>query len=64
MAEWNQLYKAVDELYPSFHETILKQPERLSEKEMQVMYLLRIGLSKHQIMNVTNLARVTIWRWE
>lgn len=64
IAEWKQLYKAVDELYPTFHETILKQSERLGEKEMQVMYLLRIGLSKHQIMNVTNLARVTIWRWE
>ena len=64
MAEWKQLYKAVDELYPDFHETILKQPERLSEKEMQVMYLLRIGLSKRQIMNMTDMARVTIWRWE
>ena len=64
MAEWKQLYKAVDELYPNFHETILKQPERLSEKEMQVMYLLRIGLSKRQIMNMTDMARVTIWRWE
>ena len=60
MAEWKQLYKAVDELYPNFHETILKQPERLSEKEMQVMYLLRIGLSKRQIMNMTDMARVTI----
>lgn len=64
MAEWKQLYQAVDELYPTFHETILKQPERLSEKEMQVMYLLRIGLSKRQIMNMTDMARVTIWRWE
>lgn len=64
MAEWKQLYKAVDELYPTFHETILKQPERLGDKEIQVLYLLRIGLSKHQIMNITNLARVTVWRWE
>lgn len=64
MAEWNRLYKAVDELYPTFHETILKQPERVSNKEIQVLYLLRIGLSKHQIMNMTDLARVTIWRWE
>ena len=28
------------------------------------MYLLRIGLSKRQIMNMTDMARVTIWRWE
>lgn len=64
LAEWKQLYQAVDELYPTFHETILKQPERVSDKEMQFLYLLRIGLSKHQIMNITDLARVTIWRWE
>ena len=64
MAEWNRLYKAVDELHPTFHEMILKQPERVSDKEIQVLYLLRVGLTKHQIMNMTNLARVTIWRWE
>lgn len=64
LAEWKQLYQAVDELYPTFHETILKQPERVSDKEIQFLYLLRIGLSKHQIMNMTDLARVTIWRWE
>lgn len=57
LAEWKQLYQAVDELYPTFHETILKQPERVSDKEIQFLYLLRIGLSKHQIMNMTDLAR-------
>ena len=30
---------------------------------MQVCYLMRIGLTKHQIQNITGLARVTIWRW-
>ncbi len=64
LAEWKQLYQAVDELYPTFHETILKECEGVGDKEMQVLYLLRIGLSKQQIMNMTNLARVTIWRWE
>jgi tetratricopeptide (TPR) repeat protein len=64
LAEWKQLYKAVDELYPTFHETILKQHRRVSDKEMQVLYLIRIGLSKQQIINLTDIARVTIWRWE
>ena len=64
LAEWKQLYKAVDELYPTFHETILKQHRRVSDKEMQVLYLIRIGLSKQQIINMTDIARVTIWRWE
>lgn len=64
LAEWKQLYKAVDELYPTFHEDILKQHSSVTDKEMQVLYLIRIGLSKHQIMNLTDMARVTIWRWE
>ena len=64
LAEWKQLYNAVDELYPTFHEAILKQHKRVSDKEMQVLYLIRIGLSKQQIINMTDLARVTIWRWE
>ena len=64
LAEWKQLYNAVDELYPTFHEAILKQHRRVSDKEMQVLYLIRIGLSKQQIINMTDLARVTIWRWE
>lgn len=64
LAEWKQLYNAVDELYPTFHEDILKQHKRVSEKEMRVLYLIRIGLSKQQIINMTDIARVTIWRWE
>jgi hypothetical protein len=64
VAEWKRLYKAVDELHPTFYETILQYPEKLGDKEIQVLYLLRIGLSKTHIMNMTNLARVTVWRWE
>ena len=64
LAEWKQLYNAVDELYPTFHEAILRQHKRVSDKEMQVLYLIRIGLSKQQIINMTDIARVTIWRWE
>lgn len=64
LAEWKQLYNAVDELHPTFHEEILKQHKRVSEKEMRVLYLIRIGLSKQQIINMTDIARVTIWRWE
>ncbi len=34
-----------------------------TEQQMQVCYLMRIGLSKPQIQNMTNLSRVTVWRW-
>ena len=62
-ADWKQLYQAVDELYPTFKDRLLKELGTFTEQQMQVCYLMRIGLSKPQIQNMTNLARVTIWRW-
>lgn len=61
--DWKQLYHAVDELYPSFKERLLAKLGNFTEQQMQVCYLMRIGLSKPQIQNMTNLSRVTIWRW-
>lgn len=62
-AEWKQLYHAVDELYPSFRDRFLKELGTFTEQQMQVCYLMRIGLSKPQIQNMTNLSRSTVWRW-
>ena len=62
-SDWKQLYQAVDELYPSFKDRLLKELGNFTEQQMQVCYLLRIGLSKPQIQGLTNLSRVTIWRW-
>ena len=62
-SDWNQLYQAVDELYPSFKDQLLKELGNFTEQQMRVCYLMRIGLSKPQIQNMTNLSRVTIWRW-
>ena len=62
-ADWKQLYQAVDELYPLFKDRLLKELGTFTEQQMQVCYLMRIGLSKPQIQNITNLSRVTIWRW-
>lgn len=62
-ADWKQLYKAVDELYPAFQSQLLKELGAFTEQQMQVCYLMRIGLTKTQIQNMTNLSRVTIWRW-
>ena len=61
--DWRQLYRAVDELYPTFHEDVLEKLGRISEQQMQVCYLMRIGLTNSQIQNLTDLSRVTIWRW-
>ena len=62
-ADWKQFYHAVDELYPSFRDRLLKKLGNFTEQQMQVCYLMRIGLSKPQIQNMTNLSRVTVWRW-
>lgn len=62
-AEWKQLYHAVDELYPSFRDRFLKELGTFTEQQIQVCYLMRIGLSKPQIQNITNLSRSTVWRW-
>lgn len=62
-ADWKQLYQAVDELYPTFKDRLLTELGNFTEQQMQVCYLMRIGLSKPQIQNMTNLSRVTVWRW-
>jgi len=61
--EWRRLYKAIDELYPTFKSQLLTKLDKFNEKQMQVCYLMRIGLSSAQIRNITSLSRATIWRW-
>ena len=62
-ADWKKLYQAVDELYPTFKDRLLQELGTFTEQQMQVCYLMRIGLSKTQIQNMTNLSRSTVWRW-
>lgn len=63
-ADWKQLYQAVDQLYPTFHGRVSAELGRgLTKQKMQVCYLMRIGLSNPQIQGMTNLSRVTVWRW-
>lgn len=62
-ADWKKLYQAVDQLYPTFMDKLLKELGSFTDQQMQVCYLIKIGLSKPQIQNITNLSRATIWRW-
>ena len=48
-ADWKKLYQAVDELYPTFKDRLLQELGTFTEQQMQVCYLMRIGLSKTQI---------------
>lgn len=60
---WRQLYQAVDEEHPSFRATLLQHLGEFTDQQMQVCYLLRIGMAKPDIQHITNLSRVTVWRW-
>ena len=62
-AEWRELYKAVDEMYPNFKNQLVAKLGKFTAQQMQVCYLIRIGLDKPEIQNLTNLSRVTVWRW-
>ena len=63
LSDWKKLYQAIDELYPDFKERLFCQPGVITEQQMQVCYLMRAGLSKPQILQLTKLSRVTVWRW-
>lgn len=62
-SEWRQLYQAVDELYPDFKKLIAQKLSCLTEQQIQLCYLMRIGLTKPQIQNITSIPHVTVWRW-
>lgn len=62
-AEWSQLFAAVDKLYPDFHKKVIENLGTFSEQQLQVCYLMRIGIDNPRIKNVTDIPRTTIWRW-
>ncbi len=61
--EWKALMHAVDELYPSFNDTLIRRLGKVDRQELRVCYLIKIGLANPQIQNIMNLPRTTVWRW-
>ena len=61
--EWQRLYAAVDSLYPEFRDSLIAHLGKFTEQQMQVCYLMCIGLDNPQIKNVSDIPRTTIWRW-
>lgn len=61
--EWRQLYTAVDQLYPTLRNKMAEELDSFTKYQMQVCYLICIGLTNPQIKNITDLPRTTIWRW-
>jgi len=62
-SDWLRLYQAVDSLYSTFKDDLVKKLRKFNEQQKQACYLLRIGLTNTQIENVTELSHATVWRW-
>ncbi|MBQ7239760.1 MAG: hypothetical protein IJS20_13325 [Bacteroidales bacterium] len=60
--EWNNLYQAVDNLWPDFKEEVHLKLKPLSSERKNVCYLKKAGFTTTQIMALTNASRTTVWR--
>lgn len=61
--EWSQLIAAIDKKYPTFKSELLHAFKKMSEQQLQVYYMAKIGLTNPQMQNITDLPRTTLWRW-
>ena len=61
--DFAKIFAAIDSLYPDFKAKLLRSNGRVSGLQMQVYYLMRIGLTAPQINNIVDVSRSTIWRW-
>ena len=59
--EWKQLLGAIDRIYPEFTYEVQAKFKKVSEAQMRVCYLWKIGLSGPQIVNLTDYPRQTVW---
>lgn len=61
--EWKQFIAAIDKKYPTFKSALLHTFKKMSEQQLQVYYMAKIGLTNPQMQNITDLPRTTLWRW-
>lgn len=59
--EWKELLGAVDKQYPEFTHEVQSKFKRINEPLLRVCYLLKIGLTGPQIVNLTGYPRQTVW---
>ena len=59
--EWKELLGAIDKLYPEFTYEVQARFKRISEPVLRVCYLLKIGMSAPQIVNLTDYPRQTVF---
>lgn len=59
--EWKELLGAIDKEYPGFTNEVQAKFKKISEAQMRVCYLWKIGLTGPQIVNLTGYPRQTVW---
>lgn len=59
----SRVIEEVNSAYPLFAQQMLKDRKKFSENQFLICYLMRLGLSKNDIQNLTNVSRSTIWRY-
>lgn len=62
--DWEEFHNAVYELYPSLGEKMVEHlGTRISDQQILLCHLIRIGLTNPEIQRLTNIPKVTVWRW-
>ena len=60
--DWRQLFSAIDKLYPLFRSAVLARVKKPTEDKLRIAYLLKAGMSRPQIVNLTGYPTTTVWR--
>lgn len=62
LVDWNSLYTLADELYDNFHARLLRQwGATLTDKEIQIIVLLKAGFSTKEISVLTRQSSATVY---
>lgn len=59
--EWRELLGAIDKMFPEFTYEVQSRFKKISEPVLRVCYLMKIGLSAPEIVNLTDYPRQTVW---
>ena len=59
--EWKELLGAIDKEYPEFTNEVQAKFKKISEAQMRVCYLWKIGLTGPQVVNLTGYPRQTVF---
>lgn len=59
--EWRELLAAIDKIYPEFTYEVQAKFKRIKEPILRVCYLVKIGLSNPEIVNITGYPPQTVW---